>query len=88
MAALVIEFNTSASLTETLNTLVVSTADRTRLARAIELLLHRERLVLALFYVEELSVIKVASVLDMEIRHVLLCRAGTMTLLRDSLAQS
>lgn len=70
------------------DTLVLPAADRTRLTKAIELLPQRERLVLGLFYFEELTVLEVAAVLDLEIREVLLHHAGAMILLRESLAHA
>ena len=85
MPALAIKSNTSLVPK---NMLVLPAADRTRLTSAIELLPQRERLVLALFYVEELTVLEAAAVLDLGIRDVLLYHAGAMTLLRESLAHA
>lgn len=62
-----------------------SQPDRARLMQAIDLLPRRERLILELFYVENLTTAEVAAVLDLEIRDVLLHHAAAMTLLRSIL---
>lgn len=61
-----------------------SQADGARSMQAIDLVPRRERLVLELFYVEDLTTTEVAAVLDMEIRDVLLSHAAAMTLLRST----
>lgn len=86
MPALAIEPNTSELLTPTADTLVASSGDHTRLAHVVAVLPQRERIVLELFYVEQLTVIEVAAVLDLEIRDVLLHHAGAMALIREAIA--
>lgn len=88
MPALVIAQQTSEDLASTPDIRALSQADPTRLADALALLPERERLILALFYTEDLTVLEVAAVLDIEIREVLLYHAGAIVLLRDLLGNA
>lgn len=84
MPALAPNARITRTFTDLPNSFSVSRTDRARLEQVIDQLPSRERLLLWLVYIEDLTVLEVAAVLDLEIRDVLLSHAEAMTLLREA----